>query len=35
MLGIEDPQIVLAYVLLIGSAAACIAYGWIKRNEAD
>jgi hypothetical protein len=35
MLGIEDPQIVLAYVMLIGSAVACIVYGWVKRNEAD
>lgn len=35
MFGIEDPQIVLAYVLLIGSAVACVVYGWVKRNEAD
>lgn len=35
MFGIEDPQIVLAYALAIGSTIACIIYGWVKRNEAD
>lgn len=35
MLGIEDPQIVIAYVMLIGSAVACVVYGWVKRNEVD
>ncbi len=35
MLGLEDPQIVLAYVMLIGSAVACMVYGWKNRNEAD
>jgi hypothetical protein len=35
MFGIEDPQIVLAYALAIGSTIVCVIYGWVKRNEAD
>jgi|GEM_PF-3220747 len=35
MLGIEDPQIVLGYALAIGTAAACVIYGWLKRNEVE
>jgi hypothetical protein len=35
MFGIEDPQIVAAYALAIGSTIACIIYGWMKRDEAD
>jgi hypothetical protein len=33
MLGIEDPLIVIGYALSIGLAAACILYGWLKRDE--
>ena len=35
MLGIEDPQILLGYGLAIGLTAACVVYGWLKRNEED
>jgi hypothetical protein len=35
MFGIEDPQIILAYALAIGSTVVCIIYGWRNRNEAD
>jgi len=33
MLGITDPQIVLAYALAIGFALICFVYGFLKRNE--
>ena len=32
-MGISDPWIILGYVLSIGLAIACIAYGFVKRNE--
>jgi hypothetical protein len=38
MLGIEDPQIALAYLLVIGCAAACIIYGaknWNTGGDGD
>lgn len=33
--GIDDPIIVLGYVLSIGFALLCIVYGWLKRNEGE
>jgi len=33
LLGIDDPWIILGYVLMIGSAIACVVYGWLKRNS--
>lgn len=33
MLGIEDPQIWIAYVLCFLSAIGCIVYGALKWNE--
>ena len=33
MLGITDPQIVLAYALAIGLALLCFVYGLLKWNE--
>jgi len=33
MLGITDPQIVLAYALSIGFALLCFIYGLLKWNE--
>ena len=35
MLGIDDPWIIAAYVLLFGSAIACVIYGIWKWNETD
>ena len=35
MFGIEDPQIVLGYVLAAGTAIACVVYGWMKRDDED
>jgi hypothetical protein len=35
MLGINDPQIWLAYLLSIGSALGCIIYGLIHWNDTD
>ena len=32
MFGIDDPWIIAAYVLLFGSAAACVIYGILKWN---
>ena len=32
ILGIDDPIIILGYVVLFGSAIACVIYGWLKRN---
>ena len=33
VLGIEDPWIIAGFVLLIGSAIACVIYGLLKWNE--
>ena len=33
LLGIDDPWIILGYVLMIGSAVACIIYGWLNWNK--
>ncbi len=35
MLGIDDPQIWLAYVLCIVSALGCMVYGLLKWNEEE
>lgn len=35
MLGIDDPQIWMAYILCILSAILCIVYGLTKWNEED
>jgi hypothetical protein len=35
MLGINDPQIWLAYLLSIGSALGCIIYGLMHWNDTD
>ena len=35
MLGIDDPQIWLAYVLCFLSAIGCIIYGALKWNEGE
>ncbi|WP_331454364.1 symporter small accessory protein [Methanococcoides methylutens] len=35
MLGIDDPQIWLAYVLCIISALGCMVYGILKWNEEE
>jgi hypothetical protein len=33
MFGIHDPQIWFAYVLALGFALACVAYGLLKWND--
>ncbi|MGD0817047.1 MAG: symporter small accessory protein [Methanomassiliicoccales archaeon] len=33
--GIEDPQIILAYVLAIGVTIVCVVYGWLKWNKEE
>ncbi len=35
MLGIDDPQIWIAYVLCIVSALGCMVYGLLKWNEEE
>ncbi|WP_370572831.1 symporter small accessory protein [Methanomethylovorans sp.] len=35
MLGIDDPQIWLAYLLCIGSALGCIIYGLVHWNHEE
>jgi len=35
MLGIDDPQIWIAYLLSIGSALDCIIYGLMHWNDKD
>ncbi|MEA1984964.1 MAG: hypothetical protein U9N13_04865 [Euryarchaeota archaeon] len=35
MLGIDDPQIWIAYILCIISAIGCVAYGLLKWNDGD
>lgn len=35
MLGIDDPQIIIGYALSIGLAAACILYGWLKKESGE
>ena len=35
LLGIEDPQIILAYVLSIGVTIICVVYGWFKWNKEE
>jgi hypothetical protein len=35
MLGIDDPIIILGYLLAIGATLFCIVYGWLKRNEEE
>ncbi len=35
MLGIDDPQIWIAYILCFISAIGCIIYGAFKWNEED
>ena len=35
MLGIEDKWVALAYVLCIGSALACLVYGWLNWNRGE
>ncbi|WP_342305178.1 symporter small accessory protein [Methanolobus sp. ZRKC5] len=35
MLGIDDPQIWIAYILCFISAIGCIIYGTLKWNEED
>ena len=35
MLGIDDPQIWVAYVLCFVSAIGCVIYGVLKWNEED
>lgn len=33
MFGIEDPQIILGYVLAIGLGVVCLAYGILHWND--
>lgn len=35
MLGIDDPQVWLAYVLCVGSALLCVVYGVLNWKETD
>ncbi len=35
MFGIDDPIIILGYVLAIGATLFCIVYGWLKRNAQE
>lgn len=35
MLGIEDPQIWMAYLLSVASALGCIIYGLMHWNDKD
>ncbi len=35
MLGIEDPMVLLAYVLCIASTLLCLVYGIINWNKGD
>ena len=35
MLGIDDPLIIIGYVLSIGLAVACVLYGWLKKDEGE
>ena len=35
MLGIDDPYVVLAYVLCIASTVLCVGYGLVMRNRGD
>jgi hypothetical protein len=35
LFGIEDPQIILAYVLSIGVTIVCVIYGWFKWNKEE
>ena len=35
MLGIDDPQVWVAYLLCILSALFCVVYGWIHWNKGD
>ncbi len=35
MLGLEDPTILFGYGLTIGLTIACIAYGWLKKDEEE
>jgi hypothetical protein len=35
MLGIEDPVVLLAYVLCLASALLCLVYGIINWNKGD
>ncbi|KXS37816.1 MAG: hypothetical protein AWU58_2101 [Methanohalophilus sp. T328-1] len=35
MLGIEDPQIWIAYILCIAGAISCMIYGIIKWNDGE
>jgi hypothetical protein len=33
MFGIEDNWVALAYLLCLGSALLCVAYGWLNWNR--
>ena len=35
MLGIEDPWVLLAYLLCVGSTLLCVVYGVVNRNRGD
>jgi hypothetical protein len=35
MLGIQDPQIIVAYALCIGLALVCLVYGLLKWNQEE
>lgn len=35
MLGFEDPWVALAYLLSLGSALLCLAYGWWNWNRGE
>jgi hypothetical protein len=35
MLGIDDPMIIIGYALSIGLAAACVLYGWLKKERGE
>ena len=35
MLGIEDKEVLLAYLLCIASSILCVIYGLIARNRGD
>ncbi|OPY25886.1 MAG: hypothetical protein A4E28_02850 [Methanocella sp. PtaU1.Bin125] len=33
MFGVDDPQIIVAYVIAIGCVIACVIYGFLKWNS--
>ncbi len=35
MLGIDDPIILIGYIVAIGLTVACIVYGWLNRERRE